>query len=49
MGVLSGVGTVTDDVVQSIRSQADAVMFKADVNGLISAVVGRVKHFMRNF
>jgi ribosomal protein L1 len=33
---------VTEDVVNAIRQQADAVLFKADVDGCISAVIGKV-------
>jgi ribosomal protein L1 len=33
-------GTVTDNVVEAMRQQADAVLFKVDPNSFLSAVVG---------
>lgn len=35
-------GTLTDDVVNAMHQQADAVIFKADSNGFISAILGKV-------
>ena len=34
-------GTVTEDIEVAMQQQADAVMFKCDHNGLISAVIGK--------
>ncbi len=42
-------GTVTDNVVEAMRMQADAVLFKVDPNAFLSAIVGNVCLTMFNF